>query len=387
MKLPLILTAIGVTLTQCHFVFNPLPDDTPIIFSNNGRAHISFNNFNLLFYVDLEPYYRLIDTIRLSVQAITELCETKWFSACNITASQLEYQLKLIEEDDQFIHSINKRFVLCEFCGKIQHHLYGTMDSETARHYDKLINDLENATISNGDLLAENSRITQTVIEYNEKTFNHVEFALNNMREQIDSIKNDSSTVINDLLGQMAITHMVQTTQLALTEQGRYHSKIRWTLSASKEGRYSELIPLKQLADELKQIAISLEGRQKLPMDPYAENTLHIFKYSNTTATLYNRRLMIELNTPTTESESFTLYKETPIPLKTQNGLVLTSITSSHFLLNEDQTKYYPLSETELGNGIMLSDNLTLYRPISPAILNMEAVCEWKILMSRVTTC
>lgn len=68
------------------------------------------------------------------------------------------------------------------------------MDAETARHYDKLINDLENATISNRDLVAENSRITQTFIDYNEKTFNQVEFALNNMREKIDSMgKNTSS--------------------------------------------------------------------------------------------------------------------------------------------------------------------------------------------------
>lgn len=149
--------------------------------------------------------------------------------------------------------------------------------------------------------------------------------------------------------------------------------KIRRTLSASKEGRYSELIPIQQLANELQQISASLEGRQKLPMDPYAENTMNIFKYSRTKATLFNRKLMIELSTPAAEGESFTLFKTTLIPLKTQNGLVLASITSTHFLLNEDQTKYYALSEKELENGIMLADNQTLYRPTSPAVLNPDA--------------
>lgn len=383
MKLTLLIILTLASWTQSHFTFTPLPDNTPIIFSNNARAHISFNNFNLLFYVDLEPCYNLIDTIKISIQAITELCEKKWYNACNITTAQLQYQLNLITGDDQFIHSINKRFILCEFCGKIQHHLYGTMDAETARHYDGLINDLENATISNHDLLAENARITKTLIEYNEKTFGHVEFALKNMREKIDSMGKNTSTIMDELMGQMTITHMIQTTQLAMTEQGRYHSKIRRTLSASKESRYSELIPIKQLTEELRQVASSLEGRQKLPMDPYAENTIHIFKYSNTKSTLFNRRLMIELSTPTTESEIFTLYKATPIPLKTQNGLVLASIASPYFLLNEDQTKYYPLSKKELGDGILLSDNQTLYRPTSPAILNSDAICEWKILMEK----
>lgn len=122
---------------------------------------------------------------------------------------------------------------------------------QTARHYDKLINDLENATISNRDLVAENSRITQTFIDYNEKTLNQVEFALNNMREKIDSMGKNTSSMIDKLVDQMAITHMVQTAQLAMSEQGRYHSKIRRTLSASKEGRYSELIPIKQPTEEL----------------------------------------------------------------------------------------------------------------------------------------
>lgn len=117
-------------------------------------------------------------------------------------------------------------------------------------------------------------------------------------------------------------------------------------------------------------------------MDPYAENTMHIFKYSNTKATLFNRRLMIELSTPSAEVELFTLYKATPIPLRTQNGLVLASITSSYFLLNEDQTKYYALSKRELEDDILLSDNQTL-RPTSPAILNTDAVCEWKIPMEK----
>lgn len=107
------------------------------------------------------------------------------------------------------------------------------MDAETARHYDKLINDFENATISNHDFLAENSRITQTFIEYSEKTFNQIEFALNNMTKEFNTMRENTSSIINDLLGPMAITHMTQTTQLAISEQGRYYSKYRRTLSAS----------------------------------------------------------------------------------------------------------------------------------------------------------
>lgn len=87
MKLGLTIIAIFTTTTLGHFVFNPLPDNTPIIFSNNAQAHISFNNFKLLFYVNLEPYYQLIDTIKMSIQAISEICERRWFSACNITSS------------------------------------------------------------------------------------------------------------------------------------------------------------------------------------------------------------------------------------------------------------------------------------------------------------
>lgn len=87
-------------------------------------------------------------------------------------------------------------------------------------------------------------------------------------------------------------------------------------------------------------------------MDPYVENVMNIFRYSQTRTSLFNKKLMIEFSTPAAEGELYTLYKATPVPLKIQNGLVLASITSIHFLLNEDQIKYYALSEKEMEKTI-----------------------------------
>lgn len=188
------------------------------------------------------------------------------------------------------------------------------------------------------------------------------------------------TTSIDELYAQSSTMHMIQVTQLALAEYNRYHGKIRRTLTASKSGKFTELITKEHLSAELKHISASLKNNQRLPLDPFNDSALQIYKYSRTQSTLFNRKLMIEISIPITEGEEYTLFKAVPIPIKTQYGQMLASVTSTFFLLNSDRTKYIALSEKQLNEGHTLADNETLYRPTSPVILKDDLICEWEIM-------
>lgn len=369
--------------SSAHFTFSPIPDNTPMIIAQHSKAHVSYDTFKILFYVNLEPYYRLKETIENCTKAVENVCKTSKLTACDITLTQLKYQMESINEEDDFIHSIKKRFILCEFCGKINHFVYGVMDAETARKYDNVINSIENATISNHELLLNQSRITESFIQYNNITFKQIENALNHLKIKTNENEIARTTSINELYALSTVTHMIQVTQLAIAEYNRYHGKIRRTLTASKENKFIELIPKEQLSSELKHIATSLKNNQRLPLDPFNENVVHIYSFCKTQSTLFNKKLMVEISIPIADREEYTLFKATPIPVKTQHGQMLATVSSTFFLLNSERTKYIALTEKQLKQGHMLSDNETLYQPTSPAILRDDLICEWKIMAEQ----
>lgn len=49
--------------------------------------------------------------------------------------------------------------------------------------------------------------------------------------------------------------------------------------------------------------------------------------------------------------------------------------------MNWDHTKYIPMTQKQLDNGRMMSDNEILYKPTSTTILSSEDTCEWQILI------
>lgn len=140
------------------------------------------------------------------------------------------------------------------------------------------------------------------------------------------------------------------------------------------------MIPNSLLSDELKRISSTLNANQQLPIDPEHENALTIFKAATFKATLFNNRIIVEINIPIAEREQFHLFKTTPIPVISNNNTFITTPFSTFFLLNTDQTKYIAISKKQMDSGILLSNGEMLYKPTSTILLNDDKICEWKIL-------
>lgn len=370
----------SLTISYAHFTFKPVPDSTPIIYIQNTRSYVAFDSFKVLFFIDLEPLYDLVDTMEKCVEEIEHICANTSAPTCGSSSSQLRHQMQNIREDDEFLHSIGKRFILCEWCGSVDHWFSGVMDADTARHYDSVINAIKNETISNHDLLKNQSSITEAMLQYNKKTIESIEKALNNINLQTHQNQLKFTDWMNELHLRTTLNEIIQTTQLAMTEHNRFHGKIRRTITAAKEGRFTELIPRTQLTEELKHISTALKNSQKLPIDPFTDDVFRIYSLSRIQSTMYNRKILIELQIPITEREEFTLFKAIPVPVKTPYGLMIATITNTFFLLNSEHTKFIALSDKQIHNGLKLTRDEMLYRPTSPAILDEDTICEWKAI-------
>lgn len=381
MKLQPVLFAFILATSNAQFNFTPIPENTPIIITKLAQAQLSYDTFKLVFISDLSPYYQLQETITGGVETIQNLTSTIYSPTINFTINQLLHQVTLLNNNEETLNSFrSKRFIACEFCGKINHFITGVMDAETARKYDNAFNGLRNQTIEDHKLIRNQSIIFNSSLTFNKQTFQKIEDTLNSMNNNINDHRAVIERQIRVLQAKTDIQNLIQSIQLALSDHHRIFGQIRRALLDARRGKLTELIPKQQLTNELKLISNHLKSNQRLPINPHSEDALHIFKYSSLSSTIYNKKMIIEVTIPIAEREEYNLYKATPIPTKSANGYIIPVPFSTYYLLNPDQTKYIPISAKQLDAGTKLTGNVTLNRPTNTVFLSNNKICEWKIM-------
>lgn len=358
--------------------FESVSSDVPMIINKITKAHLTYDSYKLVYFADLKPFYNLRNGIKMAIDGIKRTHHRLNKPMFTSAGGQLEHQLELLYADEERLMSHRaKRFILCEFCGKVNHFLFGVMDSETAKKYDEAINNLHNTTISDREIIRNQSAVFETALHFNKNVFLRFEEEINQLNKNADNITAELRNM------QIAMTEqsLIQITQLLFAEYYRVYGQIRRALSDARDGKMGELIPKYQMANDLKSLSQSLKATQSLPIDPDHEDVFHIFKFTQIKSTLFARKILVEVTLPVTEREQHFLYKATPIPMQIGEHYWITSPLSNYFLLNWDRTKYIPMSQQQLDNGKMLSTGEIMYRPTVTTLLNSNAICEWQILL------
>lgn len=370
--------------TNAKFTFESIPNNTPVIINNLADAQLSYNSYKLMAYADLNQLFSLRTNIKSSINYLRNISDTIKKPTYEALVYQAEHQFRLMEEDDDLLNSFRtKRFVLCEFCGSIQHFLYGVMDANTARQYDLKINEIANATMKQHELIRNHTKIFRDAIMFNQNTFHRFEIEIRTLHKDIHLEQNRTTEELKHVQTEMQEQNLLQLIQLMLSEYHRLFDRIRRTLMDARSGKINEMIPKRQLIVDLKFINEQLESTQQLPINPNTEDAYHIFKYSGILSTIHEGKLLMEISIPIAEREKFRLYKATPIPMLVNQNYVITSIHSTYFLLNRDYTKYIPLDKKQLGMGNMMANGQMLYRPTTTILLSPKNICEWKLINDK----
>lgn len=181
-------------IVLANFQFNPVPNGTPIIVNRLANANLAYDSYKLVFFADLTPFNKLKANIKSAVQTITNLTTILNKPTYTSAAAQLQHQWDLIYSNEELLDSFRtRRFVLCEFCGKLQHHLYGVMDAATDRQYDSVINGIRNASLQNRELIRNQSEIFQATLHFNKNTFARFESTIKQLATHLNNQTDDIS--------------------------------------------------------------------------------------------------------------------------------------------------------------------------------------------------
>ena len=111
--------------------FTPRDDGTGVIFSELAETFISYDEWHLCFYYDLQNYFEEFDKLHICVDQLKKLCnEYKDKSSCSLIMEQFDNHLENIREDYKTIRSFGhgnsrEKRALFEFVGKIDNYLFG----------------------------------------------------------------------------------------------------------------------------------------------------------------------------------------------------------------------------------------------------------------------
>lgn len=205
---------------------------------------------------------------------------------------------------------------LLEFVGTISNWLFGLMDANSAREYDKKINELQTKSSDQNNLiLNQMSIVKKTIVETN-SAFKELKDKIESITDEISEIQLNTSKQNFDNNLQEDFQNLAHIATLTISEHLHVSENLRKTLQNSLNGKIFDLVPAQELKDNVSIIAKTLDLTQMLPFNVEKENIYNLFKSTSIKSTLFNKKIFIELKIPILERDEFLLYEAIPIPTK-----------------------------------------------------------------------
>lgn len=369
-KLCLILT---ITLALAQQQLN-----SPIIYSKLTEAHVSYENFKILYYFDIDYMYQLSKNIENIISNAEKLCQQIPTTYCEVALQQVKKNRETIKNGINRIDNYGTKRVkrFCNWCGRGLRWATGVLDNAAAQVYDKKINELQNATITQHDLLRNQTYIMKTSMNISTMALEKLEQSIYN----IDLEMMAKSKSLSTLQAAVKFSEIMQLIDMMNNEQQEIINQSKQTLTEAKLGKIPDIINEDQLNQDIKTIHNGLSSTQALPIDFKNEDSMKIFKYATTAAIKFDHKIMIEITVPITSREKYILYKTTAIPIKINNFTLIAKLQTRHFLMNRDETKFIPLRESDLETGLKIGESEMIYKPSAIVRLDKDNICEWKIM-------
>lgn len=263
---------------------------------------------------------------------------------------QFDYAKKNLEK----LHHKNRipRFSLCEWCGKLQHFLYGTVEADEAREIITVINNSSQAIKENRKIIYNTTRIVEAILDEQEKKV--IKFQ-ENLRDFYMGVvtKNDKRWNRRDL---------ISITDSLISEFKTLTYSIDQAFTAQSTGQIPKIIQSENFIAEFHSILKSLKQGQTFPINIFEDNISEMFKIATLRVRRVDNTILLKITLPICETEPHTLFKATQIPIVTDGAYLIASIENNYFIVNEKQTEFTEMTDSEIENGIYLNEFNMLYK-------------------------
>lgn len=137
------------------------------------------------------------------------------------------------------------------------------MTDNRASEWAQTFNSWKNETITNRDLIKNQTLLFESSLHYNKKTFKHIEDSFRTLQNDLKRFESSTNISISAINLKLDVQTLIQIAQLGIEEHARLYGQIRRTLSNARTGKMTELITKSQLSTELHRISSSLKKQSE----------------------------------------------------------------------------------------------------------------------------
>lgn len=352
-----------------------------LLFKELSQVRTSFDSFTLVYYTDLFEYYEMRKQLALCMDYCINMDESfrnspreTYYKHLLTQMERFESEIDTFQIDRKYIINREKRAI--EWIGKFYNWAIGVMDAETARNYLDKINELGEAVNEIRQLNMNITAFAKESVLANREQFNYINNRTETIYLEFLDHKYFSANEIQNIerIGELDLISRT------IWENHQYFSQlIIKHLEGAIYGKVSHLIPLDILTDDLRKLENLLPDKQKLPINIHRESALNIFKFSTTRATLYEKKILIEINIPKVDMDTYTAFEMVPIPFRSGNMNVILIPSMSHVLINHASTDYIPITKSEFEGSLLNSDGFRIAKPRNNVFHDFHENCEMNI--------
>lgn len=351
-----------------------------LIFKELSLAKVSYDSFSLIYHTNLTDYFQMRSRMKscmnkLNTNFFTTGTEPRraYYNHLLDYMQKSEMEINTFRTFNRSEHRRNKRAI--EWVGKLMNVAFGVMDAETARDIDKKINELVEDTYELKKLNMETTTFVKENLITDKDNIENLAKKTNELIDRVENIKDAAAISLAHQEMDFIITTIWNSHQY-------FSNQILKHLEGAIYGKVSQLIPVESLRQDLITLENLLPEKQKLPINIRTESALNIFKFSTTRATLFKNKMLIEINIPKVDRETYNIYEIIPIPFKYDNISSIIVPTMTHVLINMDSTDYIPVTESEVTAGTFNSDNVKIVKPQDNVYHDFSYSCEMNIFMN-----
>lgn len=355
-----------------------------LVFIKLTDAKISYDTYTIVYHIDLNHYFQITHLILKYIDSTAKYCSELPKSTCNIVIESIKNQMEYMVRDEIDVNAYQQNELYTgsttqtrqkraiEFIGSAFHWMFGLMDADTTRAYDEKIN--EN--------LNENQRIKfvfQNHTVFIKETIGHLNDSFVKVNIQMEKIRNRTEFLTNEMQNwykfpsiDAEISRTATVLQNLMTEHRMISNLLLKSLENAISGKINQLIPIKKLERDLLTLHQILPMSQMLPINFTTENPLSIFKYSKTSASLYNKRFLLEITIPIIERQQYATYEIIPIPTMVENKTIIINPLMKFVLISTGGSEYIPITKSEIDIAKTNSYNEKIITPSENSYLDIS---------------
>lgn len=367
-----------ITTSQCALNVTKFRDNQHIYFDKLSNMQIIRDEWKLIIYYDLDPYWEGITTLNKSIQSLEQSCRPiRDQTNCDLIILQLRHGYHELEYNNHILlgqHFNNQanrwRRGLIDGVGYIANGLFGVLDARFAEQYARDITLLRN----NQKHIVSFWQNQTSVIEAEFSLLKRTETTMHKqhkiIHQQFSKIENAVETLKNETQNILRATEVSMGAVVAnnlLRHLKDLQNALVDTMTDIYHGRFNpHLITAEQLQDQLSTIASHLSNDVILPIDNIYTGLAQLFKLLQVKARMLKNYAIFEVQIPLISRDSYEIFKLIPIPAERSNNTMMSVKPISDIIaVNLKKDAYIILTETMLDSCLLTNVHLcSIHSPV-----------------------